>query len=253
MAQPQSAPPAEALQFLFFLSSVEKFIRSGLGNSQEDDDEVVLRTKVAAYEQELSERLERWPNLCETAKCHYKVRIEDLKFELNAALERRRAVAVAAEISLTQADEKTIHTSGEEVDESSELINGGETDVIEATKADVASFDARDELLGVHHVSKAKDTGLTRKSRAQVEDDILKLSGGMKDLATGFHANLRLDNERLGSVSSLVQKNLDGVTEQNKIGRNVLWSGQIGFLQTVVMLIISILIFCAMVPFILFS
>jgi len=89
--------------------------------------------------------------------------------------------------------------------------------------------------------------------RNELESDMLQDIEGMKGAANSFLMTLRKDNENLKKLQDTQDSSLQKVTQETQKGRKMMKSGQLSFLCTMVMLIVSVVIFFMMIPFIIFT
>jgi len=89
--------------------------------------------------------------------------------------------------------------------------------------------------------------------RNELENDMLQDIEGMKGAANSFLLTLRKDNENLKKLQDTQDSSLQKVTQETQKGRKMMKSGQLSFLCTMVMLIVSVVIFFMMIPFIIFT
>merc|ERR1712129_74080 len=91
------------------------------------------------------------------------------------------------------------------------------------------------------------------KAIGQITDDLSSMSEDMKGAANSCLLNLKSDQEKLENIAEKQERSLDDVRAQTEKGKKLLWSSSLGFLCTMVLLLISIVIFFMMIPFIIFT
>mmetsp|Transcript_58512 Transcript_58512/g.106971 ORF Transcript_58512/g.106971 Transcript_58512/m.106971 type:complete len:83 (+) Transcript_58512:2-250(+) len=79
------------------------------------------------------------------------------------------------------------------------------------------------------------------------------ITQGMISMARGLNKTLTNDNLILDEVNDTADKNVATVKAQTKKGRDLLWSGQLSWITTMIMLAVSVVIFFSMIPFIIFT
>jgi len=101
---------------------------------------------------------------------------------------------------------------------------------------------------------KPRDEGIDyQDARAQMEEEMVELVQTMKIHSTNMLGILKKDNKELSEMEDLQQRGLDKVQTQNAKGKKMMRSGQLGFLCTMIMVVISVVIFFMMIPFIIFT
>jgi len=285
-------PPAAAFEFLMFLARAEETVRSAVAadidaefGGDEAAEEEIWRAKIRSYETELSRRLECWHGLGVQAIERYRSRIEELRPALDAALEaRRRAASAAAAASVVPVlpDLCAVPPLITSVNGSGAIADGGtdrslvggavsssglldETSVPDACSArpEAVSPSFSAELPKTENAaalpwrkSGAKRplaAGASHAMKSGIEDEMMDLSEGMKGAANTFLQTLKKDNARLEEISSAQQTNLDNVKAQTQKGKDMMKSDQLGFFCTMIMLMISVVIFFLMIPFIIIT
>jgi len=260
----------------------------GGGVEHGDDDEkeeCIWRAKVVAYERTLNARLaacER--NLGRPALIErYRSRIEELGPALELALERRRAATVAAAApppppavevedkigsdgpilaedvvhdlpSMAESDKSLVRVSATSVAAPAPTVSvPRERPALQEpawrTGQDVTEIPWRRKA-GASSTQRVTDT---QALKGDLEKEMVDLTDGMKGAANSFLKTLKRDNDRLDDMSAFTEKQLDNVTSQAKKGKQMLWSGQLGFVCVMIMLAVSVVIFFMMIPFIIFT
>lgn len=283
-------PPAAAFEFLLFLARAEETVRSvslACGEDigvEEKAEEEIWRGKIQAYELELSRHLERWDGLSTQTMERYRSRIEELRPALDLAFEeRRRAIMASAKASATQAlpDASSSPANVPTVEGAAAIADPGDRELFAGDAA--SSSNVYEEASSVTaHTSNTNDVQDQpqaepaktepvaalpwRKSTAkrsvdlgagalksQIEDEMVDLAEGMKGAANSFLQTLQKDNSRLEEISSAQQTNLDNVTAQTQKGKDMMKADQLGFFCTMIMVMISVMIFFLMIPFIIIT
>mmetsp|Transcript_1677 Transcript_1677/g.2031 ORF Transcript_1677/g.2031 Transcript_1677/m.2031 type:complete len:98 (-) Transcript_1677:31-324(-) len=91
------------------------------------------------------------------------------------------------------------------------------------------------------------------EARSHLESEMVDLAENMKGAAHAFLQTLKKDNDRLEDMQSTQQRSLDNVTAHSESGKKLLRSGQMSFLCTMILLAVSVVVFCMMIPFIIFT
>jgi len=285
MAPAPQPLPGVALDLFLFLERAEAAVRaaseaSGLhkGGSTSssakieetlDEQEALWRAKVCAYERTLRVRLDQWPGLGEVAAERLRSRIEDLTPALDKALSQRRVVLAPAPpppppqrrlLSLPKPEGASLSEGTGAVPAVSSTsravptVVGGDRPALRSNS--VAPSDAamqREQLMGGAKQRKPASAAVAKDARQHLEAEMMDLSDGMKGAASSFLATLKKDNSRLDDMSDSMQKNIDNVTAANAKGKKLMWSSSLSFFCTMIMLIISVVIFFMMIPFIIMT
>jgi len=286
MAPTQCLPPRVALDFLQFLAKAEG-VAKGKGSfwDVEDEeggelDEDIFRAKVHAYDAALRSQLSCWKDLPEAASERYRSRIEDLTPALEQTLERRRQAAAAPARTEAAAQEVSAEDAAQvtavaavvaaSVEDVAPLAGGGASGLaqLEALSTEVeaqASADhRRQDPRGSSGSKPGESPWQRRRPKAgpdaaisgqlgKLEEEMANMSEDMKGAVQGYLVNLKKDGERLTAISDSQDKSIDAVRAQTEIGKKLLWSSQLSFFCTMIMVIISIAVFCMMIPFIIFT
>eukprot|EP00397_Hematodinium_sp_SG-2012_P040679 GEMP01044618.1.p1 GENE.GEMP01044618.1~~GEMP01044618.1.p1 ORF type:complete len:330 (+),score=45.04 GEMP01044618.1:123-992(+) len=83
-----------------------------------------------------------------------------------------------------------------------------------------------------------------------LETDLLDLAQEMKGVAGKFGVTIGKSKKVLDDMGNLVDSNADRIKRENTTARKLLKSNTLSFFKTMIMLIVSVIIFCFMVPFI---
>ena len=97
------------------------------------------------------------------------------------------------------------------------------------------------ETLGLHVAKKVQDT-------VRIENEMLEMTGGMKEVANIVWSTIRRDLHALESVADSQQTNLDKTRRENEIAKNVRASKRLSFFATALMILASAAIFLALIP-----
>mmetsp|Transcript_50186 Transcript_50186/g.99170 ORF Transcript_50186/g.99170 Transcript_50186/m.99170 type:complete len:284 (+) Transcript_50186:88-939(+) len=275
-------PPPVALDFLLFLARVEKVVSAfdAEGLAESHDDAEIWRAKVKAYEAALRNQLDRWQDLTDAVAERYRSRIEEIAPSLERKLSDRRRQQEVAAAPAHQPAVQGIGAFDDPLDGSGaadlpdgglqapvsvggDLISGSgsardETDAIsDSGPGRLGSFGAEATLWrrrGVGPAALRRQAGVAdRAMLVQLEEEMASMSENMKGAASAFLVNLKRDDERLKSISSMQDKHLDDVKSETAKGKKLLWSSQLGFFCTMIMLATSVVMFCMMIPFIIFT
>lgn len=248
----------------------------------------ILRAKVAVYERALKERLDAVADLDGASAEHFRSRIEDLGPRLRNALDAR---LVAKQNSIEMpGDTSPINGAADDavaqpLVERNALAGGehekaarpeelsvetpqlqektGEQGVDEASAPSSDSRSMPDPLQGSSSSaassefhwrrSAANKTGPSSGSRELIEREMLDVTNNIKGLAQTWTKALQEDNKVLEETMASQDQSQMKVEAANKAGKKLLWTSQLSFLKTMFMLAVSIAVFCAMIPFIIFT
>lgn len=86
-----------------------------------------------------------------------------------------------------------------------------------------------------------------------IEKEMLMMAHDMRDAANVMHSTIRKDLNVLSATSDMQDVNLVNTQSQNASARNVRTSKRLGFLITIGMMILSLLIFISLVPLIIIT
>jgi len=231
-----------AAEFLVLLAHIEKTLQSG--QSQEDGDFNIQKAKVASYEFALRERLKHWESLPINIVEQYRSRVEQLSCILKIGQS-------AAPTELLETDNGHTNDFASEVHKDSKVPSILAA-VVEERRAPVVQ----------RHVPWRRDEGpraetrpvaANGEARNNLESEMVDLAENMKGAANAFLQTLKKDNERLEDMQSSQQKSLDNVTAHSESGKKLLRSGQMSFLCTMILVAVSVVVFCMMIPFIIFT
>ncbi|CAJ1375152.1 unnamed protein product, partial [Effrenium voratum] len=238
---PDARLPTYAAEFLVLLAHVEKTLKSG--QLQDDGDLDIQKAKVASYEAALTSRLECWQNLSEHQMEQYRAKIEQLG----------SAIVVAA------VQPKTMLPPPEKPDDTI-------TETVTVKDASSAQLPKIQELLvekktpqmpwrrtSGPYVKPRSSAAVSNEARGSLESEMVDLAENMKGAANAFLQTLKKDNERLEDMQSAQDRSLDNVMAHTASGKKLLRSGQMSFFCTMILLAISVVIFCMMIPFIIFT
>lgn len=260
-------------------------------DSEEEDE--ILKAKVRAYIAALSKRLSCWAQLGCSAEEHYRSRIEELMPTLERTLERRQNMAQSSPVthaagvleSLPQQRGASADVAGdltlggaacvaqEPVEAPAHMPDGsGDVSPLAVETSDTRSPQNTASEHGRTPVNAAelpwrrssarsaaafprRSSGFANGSamRNELEKDMLQDIEGMKGAANSFLVTLRKDNQNLKKIQDTQDSSLQKVNQETQKGKKMMRSGQIGFLCTMVMLIVSVIIFFMMIPFIIFT
>lgn len=285
-------PPLVAMQFLLFLGRAEaaaggrgSFWEVDDGEDATADDTEIWRAKLHSYEATLRSQLTHWKGLPDVAKERYRSRIEDILPALERTLEQRRK---AAEVDLSPPEE--LESPSEAAGNADQAVvaaaaaaagaavaaaaaaaeapplAGGLT-VLEADSAMIGAPGLRGRGAAAGQTeppwrrkrgpggaaSRGGDGADVTKELGRLEDEMVDMSHGMKEASNSILHNLKQDHAVLESIADKQDKGITDVQKQTEKGKKLLWSSSLGFICTMVMLIISIVIFFMMIPFIFFT
>lgn len=247
------------------------------------------RENLKMYEQLLEKKLAAWTTLAPGATEFYRSRIEGLMPMLERAIDERmraKAVAEAGAAAATAAAAGAAATSNaegapisgtdvqEQPDQAAAMVPamgsppvvGGLEPLGEPRGVDSSSLPARGQATGSgapdsqpavpwrrRGAANPSNTAATAASRQAIEADLLNIGTGMLGTVTSISKTVKRDNDVLGKISDDMHGRLDKVTAQTATGKQMMRSGQLGFMCTMVMLVTSVIIFFMMIPFIIFT
>jgi len=96
----------------------------------------------------------------------------------------------------------------------------------------------------------APDAAAMERSHADREDALLGIAGQMKGMASQMRGVIQSDNAVMDDLSTVLDSHVNAVKGENVKARALLKSNTLHFFTTMIMLAISIALFCFMVPFI---
>merc|ERR1711879_726567 len=117
----------------------------------------------------------------------------------------------------------------------------------------VSSLSPRTRLIGSRKQGGLRDADRQREAQEKIQNEMCDLSEGMKDVSRGFLKSIKSDNSRLEKMAEDQDQNLDKTKQELQKGKDLMKSGQLSFCCTIAMLIVSLIIFFMMLPFILFT
>ncbi|CAE7946675.1 unnamed protein product [Symbiodinium sp. KB8] len=246
-------PPST--EFLFLLAHVEAAL--GTGCLEEDGDAEMQMAKASSYARALTARLQLWDGLSANLLEQYHTRIELLSHAVDLAKKSKLAECPEAELEAIsmQGQSGSVHNE----DDNSPLPDHATAFPPSISKADGSSRSNAPQSVqklpwraaGRSSVSRFSSTG--NAARSNLESEMSDLAEGMKGAANTFLKTLQKDNKRLEDMKSAQQRSLDSVSSHAEKGKKMLRSGQLSFLCTMLLVGISVAIFCAMIPFIIFT
>lgn len=254
------------------------------------DSTDILRAKVAVYERALKDRLDAVVDLDRVAAERFRSRIEDLGPRLRSALdassvakqscaetpalgvmsatsgttanavarvlaqrdasaraEKEKAERLAAEArAKAQQLEEKMGEQGTEVASVSPLDGHSASELLQGSSS-ASSSDFHWRRSG------ANKPGPSAGSRELIEREMLDVTNNIKGLAQTWTKTLQEDNRVIEDIVTSQDQSQMKVEAANKAGKKLLWTSQLGFFKTMFMLATSIGVFCAMIPFIIFT
>lgn len=247
---------------------------SDLENGLREDE--VSRAKLKAYEAALRERLAGWNGLKEaTVEC-YRSRIEELGPKLENAIEQRCTAAdpiPEASMKPGQVDPEpkvteelwSIATTQEHTLQSVD-IESVDVSVSGTRNSNAAEVGSSGKVLdrGLQqpsmkavpwrtNTSSRRRAPLSGDMKDKLEEEMTQLTMGLKGAAGSVLTSLKEQNQRLEQISDTTQRNYDKITAETQKGKQMMRSGQLGFLCTMIMLATSVIIFFMMIPFIIIT
>lgn len=262
----------EAISFLVLLERAEQTVQSfGVGHSGDADPDMdqefqaeLWRAKIVGYQITLRELLVNWRTLAEPASERYERRIQDLPLLLEAAVARRRTeakerAAADAGPDSSKAPLATPETQAPEPEALPTKVQAtvsapADSQATVSAPAD-AQATAADPSLAWRsrrptRRTQSEQAEAAKKMKGQMEDEMINLAESMKQHAQSFKSTLSKDNAMLEGIHDKQNKALDQVTAETKKGKDLLWSSQLSFFKTMIMLAVNLVIFFMMLPFI---
>jgi len=291
MQETTTAPPEGSLEFLLLLSRIEAWVlkapaerpAESTSDLEEADCAAISRAKVAAYEQSLLERLARWTELDKVAAERYRIRIEELgptlqsTFDASAALAKKAALPTTTEAAMPTTTGVVDAPADPEAE--AEIRQEARSAVArpqDATGGLESSTDRRasDELSpsGLLDVRTSAQQNAERRAAADppwrqkgrqvapitnmrgvYEKEMLDITDNMKGLAQSWTHSLQKDQKALEEIAKSQDRSQDRTADANKTGKAMIWTGQLSFIKTMIMLAVSIGIFFTLIPFIIIT
>lgn len=276
------------LQFLLALERIENTVRKvadptsstglpaflGTVRAAKENPEDSWRKNLSTYEELLEKRLARWETLEPGAVEFYRTKIENLRPMLESAIEdRMMAIAAArgvppptANLDPALASERpgpsgapasSMPASGAAAARGlraldPEPLGAGPSGVGSKNEPSQATRSAASDSKSGNPWRRT-GSSVSTASRQALESEMLGIGQGMLGTVTTIRSTVRKDNEVLGKMSDDMLGRLDKVTATTATGKNMMRSGQLGFMCTMAMLITSVIIFFMMIPFIIFT
>lgn len=284
----QTALPTAALDFLLFLGRAEG-VAAGNGafwealDEEEQDDDMdaeICRAKVQAFEANLRAHLDRWKGLPNDSVEMYRARIEDLLPALEETLERRRRSKEAALHPELQEAASSLALSEDSFAATAPAAAGAAVPEVLADAAvrstcglavgttvkGTAGANDGPTSLAAGGSSKADTPWFRKKGAAasrggadlkgtlgKLEEEMANMSEDMKGVVSSFRVTLKKDDEKLQSIAQTQDRNHANLQAETAKGKKLLWSSSMGFLCTMILLVINLVIFFMMIPFIIFT
>jgi len=239
-SQLQSLHPL-ATEFLLLLAHVESALQSG---QCQESDWRIQKAKVASYELALRDRLKHWEALPISVAEHYRSRIEQLSCML-----KNEPAANAEFPQMENAHTKVLSSQVRE-----DCQEKQQPSVLPSAIQEESTLPIARNLPWRRTGARLETRPIAaHEARNNLESEMVDLAENMKGAAHVFLQTLRKDNERLEDMQSSQQKSLDSVTAHSESGKKLLRSGQMSFLCTMILLAVSVTVFCMMIPFIIFT
>ncbi|CAL1131248.1 unnamed protein product [Cladocopium goreaui] len=241
-SQLQSLHPLAA-EFLLLLAHVENALKSG--RAQEGCDWKIRKAKVASYELALRDRLKHWEALPINVAEQYRSRVEQLSCML------KKETPAAAELPRleNEQEECTSHVQKDPHRQAALSAN------VQEQNTPCFPRDVPWRRSQGHQGTRLETRPIATNGEARnnLESEMVDLAENMKGAANVFLQTLKKDNERLEDMHSSQQRSLDNVTAHSESGKKLLRSGQMSFFCTMILLAVSVVVFCMMIPFIVFT
>lgn len=239
-SQLQSLHPLAA-EFLLLLAHVENALKSG--HAQEGDWKI-RKAKVASYELALRDRLKHWEALPINVAEQYRSRVE----QLSCMLKKETPAAAELPPLENEHEERSSHVHKDPHRQPVLSANVQEQNTSFSRNVPWRRFQG-------HQGTRLETRPLATNGEARnnLESEMVDLAENMKGAANVFLQTLKKDNERLEDMQSSQQRSLDNVTAHSESGKKLLRSGQMSFFCTMILLAVSVVVFCMMIPFIVFT
>jgi len=270
--------PDPTREFLVLLGRIETAVRRGCpheeGNFDCEEDIEVWRAKVRSFEAVLRGRLAGL-GVSESNAERYRSRIEELCPALELALSEQRQATATTELEVEVVNSPTPeHLLKQQQDQDSQVASAP-TEVFARAERPAAPTA---QLAGAAHspASGRKDSeqanlpwrkhaesqrastrnrsaGGHAASRGNLESEMDDIVTQMKNAANSFNRTIKEDISHLEDIDKSQTDGLDKVKAQTDKGKKFMRSNQLSFLCTMVMVVVSVIIFFMMIPFIIFT
>jgi len=113
--------------------------------------------------------------------------------------------------------------------------------------------EAKQELLGSAHGRAAQDNNpgkMNSDAQSQLEAEMLDITQAMKGAANRMGVTIQKNIAVIDRIGDSVDGSVDTIGRANTDASGLLRSNSLGFIQTMIMLAVSIALFCFMIPFI---
>lgn len=291
MRETATAPPEGSVDFLLLLSRIEAWVlkaaaerpAESTSDLEEADYVDISRAKVVAYEQSLLERLAQWTELDKVAAERYRIRIEELGPTLQSTFDA--SAAAARKAALPEPIEAAMPTTAGIVDAPA----APDTEAARRQEAGTAAARPQEGTGGLESLSdrrasdelspsglpdvptsaqqnaerravadppwreKGRQTAPTSNMRAAYETEMLDITDNMKGLAQSWTHSLQKDQKALEEIAKSQDRSQDRTADANKTGKAMIWTGQLSFIKTMIMLATSVVIFFMLIPFIIIT
>jgi hypothetical protein len=98
--------------------------------------------------------------------------------------------------------------------------------------------------------AKATDSNVNELDQRAIEQEMLSMTGDMRETAFSLHSTIKKDIATLSNTAELQDDNLTNTKNQNIRAQNIRSSKRLSFMMTMVMIAFSALIFLILVPII---
>jgi len=95
------------------------------------------------------------------------------------------------------------------------------------------------------------ETGTEKNVQGNIEKEMLMMAHDMRDAANLMHTTIRKDLQVLSTTADMQDASLSDTKNQNLNARNIRSAKRLGFLLTIVLMVVSLVMFLALVPLIL--
>mmetsp|Transcript_27470 Transcript_27470/g.51474 ORF Transcript_27470/g.51474 Transcript_27470/m.51474 type:complete len:257 (-) Transcript_27470:47-817(-) len=246
--------PVAGTEFLLLLAHLETALKAG---SLDDDDWQLQTAKISSYSTALLSRLRQWDHLPAHVSEQYRLRIENLRTTLAASSNKPRMpemVSVGMDaVHENVLDPECTAKDGDASVPSTEDATTASTQAQAANNIGLPPARSAPWRAAEGRRSLSRFSAEGHGARSNLESEMVDLAEGMKGAANTFLKTLQKDNKRLEDMQTSQQRSLDAVTAHSDSGKKLLRSGQMSFLCTMILVAISVIIFCMMVPFIIFT
>ncbi|KAF4742667.1 hypothetical protein FOZ63_026253 [Perkinsus olseni] len=145
-------------------------------------------------------------------------------------------------------------SGGEEEAESADVVEVPPTDDDISKEPSKPEANDRERLFeGLRKRERSADDTEAAGGHGALLDEMLELTGHVRESANRQRETLAKDNANLELTKTLQDQHLESVTKENQRGTQLLKARRLGFFTTIILVLISIIMYCFMVPFIFYT